>query len=91
MIRSNSHIGGVGAPTYDVYASSICQLHYCEKYGVLQLAPQNGICWHCGKNIYLPACAGTVNGKLTYTGIPVFRAGCTLITSCPHCGGIFQA
>lgn len=86
-MRMNDHVGGIGEPAYDVRTSIICQKKYCEQRNLPMFAPSDGICYNCRRNIYLPhSNSGKPN---TYTGIPAFRAGCFLITGCPHCNYSF--
>lgn len=86
-MRAIDHVGGVGTPKYDVRSSVICQQNYCNKHNLPMFAPSDGICYHCGRNIYLPHSESGKPG--TYTGIPTFRAGCYHITGCPHCNYSF--
>lgn len=86
----NHMIGGLGEPAYDIESSIICQRNYCERNALPHFAPFDGICWCCHKNIYSPvAVRNPITGEYTYTGIPTYRAGCQLITGCPHCNYSF--
>lgn len=78
-----ANIGWMGEPSYDVKSSIACQERYCKENGYPMFAPSDGICYRCGRNIYSPHLIRGTNDK--YSGIPTFRAGCTLITGCPHC------
>ena len=87
---TESVVGGMAEPKYDVMSSIACQKKYCEENGYPMFAPPDGVCYFCGKNIYSPRLAKGYGGhKETYTGIPTFRAGCILITGCPHCNYSF--
>lgn len=86
-MSANDHIGGMGEPAYDVRSSIICQRNYCEKHNLPQFAPSDGVCYHCHNNIYRPRMVKGDPNKST--GIPTFRAGCFLITGCPHCNYSF--
>ena len=58
---------------------------YCDEHEVPMFAPRDGICEHCGYNIYMP-----INGSRgTIFGITVEEAGNRLITSCPFCNHSF--
>ena len=83
----SEYIGSMGEPSYDVNASIACQKRYCEKNGYPMFAPADGVCYSCGRNIYSPRLAR--GNPDVYTGIATFRAGCTLITGCPHCNYSF--
>lgn len=86
MIASD-HIESMGEPVYDVRASIICQRNYCENNRLPHFAPSDGVCFRCHNNIYSPRLVrGT---KDQYTGIPTYKAGCQLITGCPHCNYSF--
>ena len=61
------------------------QRRYCEDQECPMFAPSDGLCYRCGRNIYLPTNAR--NGVVF--GITVDKAGSTLITGCPHCNYSF--
>ena len=66
---------------HNVTAACEAQIEYCETNKKTLYAPRNGICGHCGKNIYIPVC-----GKYDrITGISVEQAATSHITGCPHC------
>lgn len=52
------------------------QQEYCDRNGLPQFAPYDGMCWHYGRNIY--------DG-----GIGIDEAGGRLITACPFCHRTF--
>lgn len=54
------------------------QKKYCIEKKVPHFAPDNGICWSCNQNIYLP-------GKDGYAGVPLEKASTQHITGCTHC------
>lgn len=57
------------------------QRDYCDTHKLPMFAPSNGLCFHCGYNIYLP-----INGSRgAVYGITVEYAGKCLITNCPFC------
>ena len=56
------------------------QREYCKEHSLPHFAPDDGICFSCGQNIYRP-----IEHKGYVTGISVERAGKELITGCPHC------
>ena len=60
--------------TYDSIKARQAQKKYCEEHNLPHFAPESGVCWRCGNNIYY--------GQ---RGISVEEAGSTLITGCPHC------
>ena len=66
-------------------AAMKAQIRYCDTHEVPMYAPSNGLCFHCGYNIYLP-----INGSHgAVYGITVEDAGKRLITSCPFCNHSF--
>lgn len=69
---------------YDWRLASAAQRKYCSDYDTPLFAPSNGICYHCGFNIYMPT-----NGVTGPRGITVEDASKKLITSCPHCNYSF--
>ncbi len=57
----------------DVIQQAIkAQAEYCDRAELPHFAPYDGICWHCGRNIY--------DG-----GITIDEASRRLITACPFC------
>lgn len=77
---------------YDVYKAIKAQKQYCEENGFPHFAPNDGICWNCNKNIYLPIeqkrilyLKGKEIEQIYTTGITVEKAGDELVTGCPHC------
>lgn len=76
---------------YDVLAARKAQDKYCEEKVAPHFAPESGICWACGKNIYKPIEHNQKDWKTKeiigkyVTGITVEKAGKELITGCPHC------
>lgn len=48
-------------------------------------APSDGVCWHCGRNIYEEHAILKGNVVIGKTGYSVEEAGRVLITGCPHC------
>lgn len=58
---------------------------YCDEHECPMFAPRNGLCYRCGRNIFLPTNAR--DGAVF--GITVESAGKRLITSCPHCNYSF--
>lgn len=60
------------------------QTEFCHSYGLPLFAPKNGICFKCGRNIYMPYTQGSGEWVFT-TGIKLENAGEYHITSCPHC------
>lgn len=66
---------------FDPKRAAKAQSDYCNKQEVPHFAPHNGICYRCGRNIYMPTNGS--NGVIR--GITVDRAGTKLITGCPHC------
>lgn len=65
------------------------QTEFCNRYNIPLLAPENGECFHCGKNIYMPYVRGSGAWRFT-TGITLDKAGEYHITSCPHCNKSFS-
>lgn len=61
--------------------AAAAQEAYCETEGIPMFAPYDGICYHCGRNIFLP----TNGSRGAVYGITVEEAGHRLITGCPHC------
>lgn len=59
----------------DVQKAIIFQQKFCLLSGFPLFAPENGICYHCGKQIY--------------EEITTAKAASQLITSCPHCRHTF--
>jgi hypothetical protein len=51
------------------------QRKFCLLHSVPHFAPEDGICYHCGKQIY---------EKITE-----MKAASKLITGCPHCDNSF--
>jgi hypothetical protein len=66
----------------------IAQTMYCLKMGVPQLAPSNGHCQRCGKNIYSQYKIVLNGGKVT--GYTVDYASNYYIKNCPHCNESFK-
>ena len=65
------------------------QSEFCNKYSLPLLAPEEGICFKCNRNIYMPYIQG--HGKwVVSTGITVDKAGEQHITYCPHCNKSFS-
>lgn len=76
------------------------QKNLCNEKGYPHFAPETGVCWNCGKNIYEPIGWKQENGHMKkvalnsqeveyVTGITVEKAAKDLITSCPHCNKSF--
>ena len=61
------------------------QEKYCDEHECPMFAPRNGLCYHCGYNIYLPV-NGSHGAVLGYT---VEEAGRKLISGCPICNYSF--
>lgn len=57
------------------------QSDYCDRQECPMFAPRDGICYRCGRNIFLP----TNGSHGAVFGITVEQAGTRLITGCPHC------
>ena len=73
--------------TFDPTEAAKAQDSYCTQHEVPMFAPSDGICYHCGRNIYDPI---TYRGREDHTyGISVEEAGKRLISSCPHCNYSF--
>lgn len=66
-------------------AAAKAQRDYCDEHGYPLFAPRDGLCYRCGRNIYLPTNGS--NGRVI--GITVKEAGQKLITGCPHCNYSF--
>lgn len=65
--------------------AAAAQEAYCEQHDLPMYAPRNGLCYHCGYNIFMP-----VNrSKGAVLGITVEEAGAKLITGCPICNYSF--
>ena len=61
------------------------QIIFCQLNELHLLAPRNGICPYCERDIYKPVKHMTT--PIPYvTGITIDEAKKGLITSCPHCG-----
>lgn len=65
--------------------ASAAQEEYCKKNKYPCLAPSDGWCWACGRNIYDKVQHAMSNGETYYTGITVDGASNFFITGCPHC------
>ena len=65
--------------------AAAAQSKYCNETGQPLIAPGDGICFHCYRNIYLPT-NGSHGAVYGYT---IEQAAERLITSCPHCGRSF--
>lgn len=70
---------------YDPKAAAAAQATYCETEEIPMFAPADGVCYRCGRNIFLP----TNGSHGAVYGITVEEAGSTLITGCPHCNYSF--
>jgi len=70
---------------FDNKRAPAAQQEYCDKHEIPMFAPYNGICYRCGRNIYLPT--NGRNGAIF--GVTVEQAGSQLITGCPHCSYSF--
>lgn len=58
---------------------------YCDEHEIPLFAPHDGLCFRCGRSIYLPT-----NGSAgSVSGFTVEDAGKKHITSCPHCNATF--
>ena len=68
--------------TFDKEKAIEAQKKLCKEKGYPNFAPNKGICWKCGRNIYEELTIGERNYK---TGISVEKAGEELVTGCPHC------
>ena len=72
--------------TYDSKLAIEAQRRYCAEHQKPLVAPSNGWCNSCGRNIYEPY---TYRGYLGHpditVGIPVEDAGAEHVTACPHC------
>jgi len=81
----------LGEWQYDTRLAVIAQEDYCRKKNLPVFAPADGVCPFCLTNIYsssFRSCPDSVGGAGvtgTYSGIPVYKAANSLITSCPHC------
>ena len=72
---------------FDPTEAAKVQEAYCNQREIPMFAPSDGICFHCGRNIYDPI---TYRGREDKTyGISVEADGKQLITSCPHCNYSF--
>lgn len=71
--------------TFDNKKAAAAQREYCEKQECPMFAPSDGLCYRCGRNIYLPTNGS--NGAVF--GITVENASSTLVTGCPHCNFSF--
>lgn len=60
---------------HNVQKAMELQKKFCLLHSVPQFAPDNGICYKCGKQIY---------EKITTE-----KAASQLITGCPHCNNTF--
>lgn len=70
---------------YNPRKANRAQEAYAEAHELPVFAPSDGICCHCGRNIYLPI--HDVGAKVL--GITVQEAASGLITRCPHCSYSF--
>lgn len=70
---------------YDAKVAAYLQYKHCADSGHLLFAPNDGRCYHCGRNIYEPV----KRKDGTETGITVEAAGKTVVTGCPHCNYSF--
>lgn len=61
------------------------QDRYCIEKKVPRFAPENGICWTCSRNIYVPAFSGVGTDDVNVMGISVDQAKSSLVTGCPYC------
>lgn len=59
--------------TYEPATARAAQEAYCERTGSPHFAPESGICYSCGRNIY------------GLRGVTVEEAGSRLVTGCPFC------
>lgn len=66
---------------FDTVLAKQAQKEYCKSNGYPMFAPNNGICYSCGRNIYHKVVYHSGN----VGGISVKKAGSTLITGCPFC------
>lgn len=71
--------------TFDSKKAAAAQHEYCDKQECPMFAPSDGLCYRCGRNIYLPTNGS--NGAVF--GITVEKAGSMLVTGCPHCNFSF--
>ena len=70
---------------YNPVLAAKAQERYCDDSERPMFAPHDGICYHCGRNIYLPS-----NGRRgAVLGITGEDAGKKLVTGCPHCNYSF--
>lgn len=70
---------------FDPKQAAAVQKAYCQAEGIPMFAPHDGICYYCGRNIFLP----TNGSRGAVYGITVEEAGHRLITGCPHCNYSF--
>ncbi len=61
-------------PKYDTWESLKAQKAYCRKNNIPMVSPNNGMCWRCRRNIYMPN-----------AGFTVEQAKTMLISYCPFC------
>lgn len=66
--------------TFDAHAAMMAQFEFQKKTGSPALAPGDGRCWNCKRNIYEEVVRGDIR-----SGYTVERASTSLITGCPHC------
>ncbi len=66
---------------YNPTKAAEAQKKNCAKNGRPYFAPEDGICYRCGRNIYEKSATGS--------GISVEEAGSRYITGCPHCRTTF--
>ena len=66
---------------FDPAKAAAEQEKYCSETERPLFAPHDGICYNCGRNIYLP----TNGPRGAVLGITVEEASTRLVTGCPHC------
>lgn len=71
--------------TYDCASAMEAQRAFCDAQELPHFAPFDGVCYHCGRNIYSPE--KRRNGLVC--GVSVEDASSRLITGCPHCAMSF--
>lgn len=64
--------------TLDSWKAIRAQHKFCNENKVHEYAPNNGVCYRCGRNIYM--------GKF---GFSVEQASSTHVTYCPYCNRSF--
>lgn len=76
--------------TFSPEEASKRQSEYCRANHLPLLAPKNGICANCIRNIYMPYSMEVPTYNLVLTsGITLERAGEAHATYCPHCNHRF--